>query len=196
MPVVLAQNEKVIRSYDYATFKTLNVAKTSNAARNLTITNKRVIHTESTGGTGTSCINVSEMPVKSAKFVNVYYGQRSLSVFLIWAVIFAIVGVLGFAVIKLTALGLVGLALTVVFALLYKFKKDYALNCNIKADTFIIPAMGFEVKAGNSIFKKFFNRFRKAEKATFINVRVRINKEVAKVMAEELGAVIIEAANE
>ena len=56
--------------------------------------------------------------------------------------------------------------------------------------------MGFEVKAGNSILKKFFNRFRKAEKATFINVRVRINKEVAKVMAEELGAVIIEAANE
>lgn len=204
MSVSLAKNERVIKEYEYANMSVVGIGKKSATTKKLTVTNKRIIHQESTAGIGTERISTTEMPVKDAKYVNAYYGSKSFG-FLLKLGIYVLIFTVGLVYLLLASdtsleggmlalvacLGIIG----VVAIILYFVIKDRSVIFSIRTDTHITPAMQASSKAESLLTKGIFARLRSADRGLTINVKVKVNQKVAKELVEELGAVILEAQN-
>lgn len=199
MSIKLANGEVIVKNYEYGTVNVTGVAKNIGSHRNLIVTNRRVIHQETSLGRGTERISTKEMPVKSANHVSTFYGMKNYPIFLILGIIFAIIAVVMLIAIpggaaKIVSFIVAGI-IAVVFFILYAKKRDYTLTCSIDSEAYISHSLNFSTKSGNSMTKGFFARFRRADNSNVINVKVSVDHDVAKLLAEELGSVIIAAAN-
>ena len=193
MSLILASDEKIIREYEYASMGTLGVGRSSETYKKLIITNKRIVHQEHASGVGMERYSATEMPVDKAKYVDTYYGMKSYTILLIMGIIFALAGLVTLiAGIHAVVLG-VALVFALIFILLYVFKKDYMVCFNIKTDGFVNPVMHASSRAGNSVTRGLRRNLRAADDAMTINIKIRVHKEEAKALAEELGMAILEA---
>ena len=187
MSIKLSKGEQVVRSYDYATVGTTGVAS-QHGVKNLTVTNKRIIHREACSGAGNESMRTSEMPVSAAKYITTNYGKKSYPMLLVIGILIAL---LSFAAFALTlVVGVIGLLVAAIFIIVFCFKKDYTLSCSIDTDTFVSPAFSFDSKSGNSLTKGFFASLKRSEKKTVINIKTKVQKDVAFQMADELGSII------
>lgn len=200
MSVTLAKGERIIRSYDYGKVKKSAALDAAESCSNLTVTNRRIIYSRSAKGMGKSGLSVQEIPVRSAKYVNVSYEVIRYPVALVEAIfcmLFALTFMIAF---KNLASGVYGGVLFAVAAaiclVIYLVKKDCRLNCAITTDGIVSPVMALSTSSGNSMTRKMYKKAAVAASATTFNVAVKVNMDVAKQMAEELGAVIMAAANE
>ena len=91
MSIKLANDEKIVKSYEYAGVSKLGIGNSASTTKTLTVTNKRIIHESVTTGMGTDCVSTQEIPVKSAKYVNVYYGMKSYSILLLMGILFMLI---------------------------------------------------------------------------------------------------------
>ena len=194
MSVQLAKNEKVIRSYDYATAQKGGLASTS-ITKSLVITNKRIIHKEVGTGKNNEFVKSSEMPVTAAKYVNTYYQKLKFPAFLVWGIIFAVIAVALFLAMpeEIKFAGALPLILGVIFILVYVFKKQFMFVCTIDTDTMITPVFGFSTMTRNSKTDSLTAAAKKGNKTT--SIEVEVNNKVAKQMADEIGYIIMSAIN-
>lgn len=200
MSVQLIKDEKILRSYDYASSSARGLGAT-NGAKTLVITNKRIIHKESISGKKTTGTNISEMPVSAAKYVNTSFKITRYPVLFVLGCLFAFLAVVllalggatGGAVALSFGLFLVLLIVAGVCFLVYFLKKTYSFACSIDTDTRIANAFAFSSVSGDSRTKGLFAKFRRANKNFYI--KVKVNPEVAQKMAEEMGCIIAAAAN-
>ena len=154
MSVQLAKDEKILRTYDYATAKKGGLAGAT-VSKTLVVTNKRIIHREVGEGKNNEFLNTSEMPITSAKYVNTYYNKVGFPRFLIQAIVAAIIAVILFIVSAafaedlddaagiVTFFGVLALVFAAIFFFIYIKKKDYKFTCVIDTDTHITPAFSF-----------------------------------------------------
>ena len=200
MSVQLIKDEKILRSYDYASSSARGLGAT-NGAKTLVITNKRIIHKESISGKKTTGSNISEMPVSAAKYVNTSFKITRYPILFVLGCLFAFLAVVMFALNRVqrggvalfTGLSLILLIVAGVCFLVYFLKKTYSFACSIDTDTRITTAFAFSSVSGDSRTKGLFAKFRRANKNFYI--KVKVNPEVAQKMAEELGGIIAAAAN-
>lgn len=197
MSVQLAKNEKVVRSYDYATAQKGGLAATS-ITKSLVVTNKRIIHKEVGTGRNNEFVATSEMPITSAKYVNTYFQKLKFPIFLIWGIIFSLIAVVLFLALPeemedFKAVALLPLTLGIIFILVYVFKKQYTFVCSIDTEAYITPVFGFSTMTRNSKTDKVTKSANKHNKTT--SIEVTVNPEVAKQMADEIGSVIMAAIN-
>lgn len=193
MSIKLAEGEKVLRTYVYGKVKQTGLANSGDSDRTLYVTNQRIIHRVAGQGIGKEHLSVTEMPIKSAKYVNTQYGKRSYPALLIVGIIFVLAGI---AMLTATgALGLLPLLIGIVAIVAYFLKKDYMITCQIFNEGYISTAFYCSSRSGNSLTRGAFGALAKAGDATTINVKVSVNNEVAKLMADELGYVIHAAQN-
>ena len=91
MSIQLSNNEKILRTYDYATAKSRGLAATKRS-KTLIITNKRIIHKEISKGANTTSVNMSEMPIETAKYIRTSFKKTGYPILIVFAVLAAIVG--------------------------------------------------------------------------------------------------------
>lgn len=197
MAIKLCEGEKIVRNYDYARGTTMGIANSSKATSNLTITNRRVIHTTKKGGMGKEQVSVQELPIKYIRTVNSFYGKRSYPFLLVLAVLFFIEGIVLAANIednKALCLILCWL-LTLVCVLVFIFKRDYSYRCRIVANGIIYSGMSMGIASGNSLTRGLFNSLNSLEAGTTIMVKVKVNGPLTQQMASELGAIILDVKN-
>ena len=197
MSIKLANDEKIVKSYEYAGVSKLGVGNSAGTTKKLIVTNKRIIHEAITTGMGTDCVSTQEIPVKSAKYVNVYYGMKSYAALLVMGFVFVLIAL--FSLITSAAGGdmevgaplfLVFFIFGVIFMILWKFVKNYVVTCTILTDSIIMPTMHLSSRAGSTLTRRARGALAAADNTATINVQVKVNKDVAKAMAEELGAVL------
>lgn len=193
MSLILASDEKIIREYEYASVGTIGVGKSSETYKRLIITNKRIVHQEHATGVGMERYSASEMPIEKATYVDTYYGMKSYTALLVLGILFAIAALVVLIAELHIAIVFAALVVAVAFILVYIFKKDYMVTFSIKTDGFINPAMYASSRAGGSLTRGLRRNLRAAESLTTINVKIRVHKEEAKALAEELGMAILEA---
>ena len=199
MSIQLSKNESILRSYDYAASHSVGLGAT-NGSKTLIITNKRIIHRERIDGKKNSGVNTSEMPISAAKYVKTSFKQTRYPILMVIGIILAIVAVALFAVLANVGMGvalipfvIIG-AIAAIFIIVYLKKKTYSFSCSIDTDTRITNAFGFSSVSGDSRTRGIFAKFGKSNNKNFY-IKVKVNSEVAKQMAEELGSVISAAAN-
>lgn len=196
MSVTLAKNEKIIRSYDYAGVKSHSVLDGAASYRNLTITNRRIIQSNHFKGTGKEGLQVSEMPVSSAQYVDVAHKVLRYPIFLVLGILFALIAIFTAISAEEVSSGTVMTAIfSIVCFIIYALKKDCVLLCSIAAEKYVTPVMMLRTSSGNSLTRHVYRKAAGVAAATTINVAVKVDTEVAKQMTEELGAVILAAAN-
>ncbi len=195
MAIQLSKGEKIIRDYDYATV-TSGLIKKTTTNKHLIVTNKRIINRSTSHGIGSENVTNYEMPVESAKYVNVTYGKKSHVLALFLGIVFCVLclfllfngisnesGV--FAIIGII-LGIIGGVCIAVYVL----HKLYSVNLTISTEeriTTVLTTFG----TSNGLLTKLFGA--SGGKRWF--VRTKVDKEVAQNMAEELGCIIKSAAN-
>lgn len=139
------------------------------------------------------------MPIKSAKYVNTFYGMKSYPILIVLGVIFALVALITLFASEGGAAKIIGLivfgAIAALCFIVYARKKDYTLTCSIDSESYVTHVLNFSTKSGNSLTRGLFSFLRKADRSNVINVKVSVNKDVAKQLAEELGSIVTAAAN-
>ena len=210
MSIKLSKNEKIIKSFDYATEGYHKKTSRFDTFKSLIVTNKRVIHEEvceRRAGKGTVIRN--EMPVGDAKYLSTAVNKTSRPGFIVAAVIFALLAVIAFVlpslnVIPEDVMEMIGTYLTIVggmFALIalvcllnYFASRKTLIMCRISSDHAVYPVMGFvslsgEVNTDNDSNKK---KKRKKESDQGKTLEIRVNAAVARELVDELGAVILD----
>ena len=201
MSVQLTKDEKILRSYEYATSNSRGLGATQ-GSKTLVITNKRIIHKETISGRKCSGTNMSEMPISAAKYVNTAFRVTRYPILFVLGCLFVFLAAAMFVLFRFilsqfiripTILCLIPLLIAGICFLVYFLKKTYSFACSIDTDTRITSAFGFATVSGNSRTKDLFDMFRRANKNFYIDIEV--NPEVTRQMAEEMGGIIAAAAN-
>ncbi|MBO5908915.1 MAG: hypothetical protein J6Q67_03930 [Clostridia bacterium] len=194
MSIKLAKDEKIVRTYDYATSSTKGLASSA-SSKTLVITNKRIVHREAGHGSSNEFLNTSEMPLEAAKYVNTFYTKIGFPALLVFGIIFAIIALAGVIAlpedIKMLAVPFFFVA--ALFIVLFFVKKKLSFTCTIDTDTHITPAFSFSSTSGNSATNGVYSKLAKANKVK--SIQINVDYHVAKQMADELGYVIMAAKN-
>lgn len=193
MSLMLASDEKIIREYEYASVGTVGVGHSSETYKKLIITNKRIVHQEHATGVGMERYCSSEMPIEKATYVDTYYGMKSYTALLVLGILFAIAALVVLIAGLHIAIVVAALVVAVAFILIYIFKRDYMVTFSIKTDGFVNPALFASSLSGSSLTRNIRRNLRAAEAMTTINIKIRVHKEEAKLLAQELGTAILEA---
>ena len=192
MSIKLAKDEKIVRTYDYATSTSKGLSG-STSTKTLVVTNKRIIHREAGHGAGNESLNTSEMPVEAAKYINTFFAKVRFPIYLVLALIFALAGVaLTVAIPDVDLQSIIWipfLLMTVLFIVIFIFKKKLTFTCTIDTDTYITPAFTFSSFSGNTATKGLGFKYAKSNKTK--SVKVIVNNHIARQMADELGYVIM-----
>ncbi len=190
MSIQLSKDEKIIKKYDYETV-TQGLIQRNTTEKELIVTNKRIIHCKKSHTLGGESTSNYEIPVNRAQFIDVSYGKRSHTIFLVLGILCALYFLIGLfagiAADSISAMTIISLLLGVGFILLYVFIKQYFVSCLIYGDTRLTPLFatsGQTVGMTNMIFGPIFG----SGKSIFI--RVDVKHDVAQAMVEELGAII------
>ena len=209
MSVQLSQNEKIMKSFDYATEGYHKKTAKFDTFKSLIVTNKRVIHEsvcERRAGKGT--VVRDEMPVADAKYLSTAINKTSRPGFIVAAVIFALLAVVAFVLPSLNVvpedvMEMIGTYLTVVgglFALIavvcilnYFASRKTLIVCRISADHDVYPVMGFRSLSGEVNTNKDDDKKKKKKKDNGKSIEINVNSKVARQLVDELGAVILDA---
>lgn len=179
MSVQLANGETVLKSYDYASVTRLG-AKSQASSNNITVTNRRVIHSRTSKGPGSEAMVVEEIPIEYANNVQVGYSSSRRTSLLVWGI--------------LMICTIVGIIPGIISIVMFFINKKNVFVCAIQSNCMITPVMGISIGSANFATQLYGSK--KADSivsALTFTVDVKVNREVVKAMSEELGATILEA---
>ena len=194
MSIQLAKGETIVRTYDYASVHTQKGFSGSDTYKKLIVTNKRVVYEGACAQRGKERQLRQEMPISEAKYVDTYYGKTSSPIFILLGILAVVAGLIlcvmaaadGGEVVAMMP-GFAVIILGVIFFVLFLKSRRTMLACTISTDHKIIPALTVaEASTGGNNKKK-----RNNNSTTII---VDVNAEVAKQLVDELGSVLLIAA--
>ncbi len=183
MSIQLSKDEIILKDYAYTSIKAGSAVNKVHISKNLIVTNKRVIHREVSNQIGAESVSNEQLFLKNIKSVDTSYGKKSHPLFLVLAILFTLLSSLGLA--SLGAASFIALIPAAIFVIMYIVKKEYVLNCDfgynscnyLSVNTMSMGAMSSKA-----------SRKRKNAK-----IKIIVNKDVAQDIAEEIGAVILDA---
>ncbi len=202
MSIQFSQNETVVRKFDYATLGYRKKSDSYAVARSLIVTNKRVIHQDVCEQFGKDLIVRREMPIEHAKFVDIRLARSSKVALLIWGIVLAVLAAVAYLgtvlrgtlellakVPELVFLGIAAGLGVVALALIigYFGSRRMMLSCTVSTDGVIHPVIANTVADESANPKKVYRA------AKQMQLDIRIDKRVAKEMADGLGAAILDA---
>lgn len=173
----LANNESVLKEYKYSN-KKVGKDVTENT---LTVTNKRII-SESSGKNG---IVRKEIPIKAAEYVTTQFGMSNGS--LIGVILFAIIAVAlmiigGVEEINiLIYIGAVFIVFCILAIIVFFMKRKTSVTVVISG---LYPENNLMNLASSTVTARSMRRKK---------VKIKVNREVAGTMVNEIGALIINA---
>ena len=199
MSVQLAKDEKIVKSFNYATVGSNKNNGKYDTFKNLIVTNKRIIHESVSNKTHNEIILRQEMPVADAKYVKTAMGKVSTPSYLVQAILFAVIAIaaiivstLDFAE-KFFVLFLVLAAPFVVLALVklaaYFASRAKVVSFSIYTDHVVTPVICTAAVEENTNDAQ--NKKSKGEPTLEIQVDVNVAREIA----DGLGAAILDAIN-
>ncbi len=188
MSIQLSNDEKILKSYKYGDATTGNGLNKTGIEKELIVTNKRIIHRTESHGVGRESVSNRDISLKGINSVQVSYGKKSHVGFMLAAMLFMLLGMLCMVTMKILPVAIGCLLLTSVFVMLYAFVKQYTLTCVITSDARVTPVVAIGIQTKTRGFNSVNN-------GSDVVVSIKVKKDVAMAMAEELGAVIRNAAD-
>ena len=199
MALQFAKDEKVIQSFNYANVNYNKKKGQYDTFKNLIITNKRIIHESVSDKTGNEIVLRQEMPVADAKYVNTTMGKVSKPSYLLQAILFAVIAVAAIVLStmefaeKFFVLFLVLAAPFVVLALVklaaYFASRAKIVSFSIYTDHVVTPVICTAAVEANTDDTQ--NKNSKGEPT----LEIQVNADVAREIADGLGAAILDAIN-
>lgn len=200
MSIQFAKDEKVLKSFNYAAVGYNKKKDKYDTFKALTVTNKRIIHEAVRETRGNELILRQEMPVTDAKYIKTAMGKTATPSLLLQAILFAIIAVaaivvsfLDFAekfrfVFWIAAAPFVVLAVVKLVAFFASLSS--VVSFSIYTDHAVTPVMMTAVVEGDQN-NADGAPIKKAKKEP--QLEIRVNADVAREIADELGAVILNA---
>lgn len=199
MALQFAKDEKVIQSFNYANVNYNKKKGQYDTFKNLIITNKRIIHESVSDKTGNEIVLRQEMPVSDAKYIKTTMGKVSNPSYLLQAILFAVIAVAAIVLStmefaeKLFVLFLVLAAPFVVLTLVklaaYFASRAKIVSFSIYTDHVVTPVICTAAVEANTDDTQ--NKKSKGEPT----IEIQVNTEIARKIANELGAAILDAVN-
>ena len=200
MAIQFAKNEKVLKSFNYASVGYNKKKGQFDTFKRLTITNKRIIHETVRETRNDELILRQEMPVTDAKYLKTTMGKTANPKFLVLAIVlgvFALAAVvasfLEFAESFKPVFWIIGatLAIFAIVNLVSYFKSRVtAVTFSIFTDKPVMAAMSTAVADGD------FNQAQEAKQGNKEpTVEIRVSVDDAREIANGLGAAILDAIN-
>ena len=197
MAIQFAKDEKIIKSFNYAAAGYNKKKGTHEAFKNLIVTNKRVIHEAVRETRGNALILRQELPVTDAKYVKTTMGKTSSPKFLVQANIFAfftiasvVVSLFEFAS-KFQFVFWLAAVILGVFAIvkLVEFFKSMStiVSFAIYTDHTVTPVLATAEQDGD------YEKNAEGKKKNSPALEIRVNGDVAREIADGLGAAILDA---
>ena len=197
MSVQLAKDEKVIKSFNYATVGYNKKKGQYDTFKSLIVTNKRIIHESINDKNYNEIILRQEMPVADAKYVKTTMGNVSTPAFLLQALLFAVIAIAAIVVSTMEfaeKFFVLFLVLAAPFAILafvklaaYFASRSKVVSFSIFTDHIVTPVIcTAAVEANNDDAQ---NKKSKSEPT----LEVQVNIDVAREIADGLGAAILDA---
>ncbi len=200
MSVQFAKDEKVIKSFDYATVGYNKRKGQYDTFKSLIVTNKRVIHESVSDKHNNEIILRQEMPVADAKYVKTTMGKTSNPAYLLQALLFAIIAAAAIFVSTLDfaeKFYVAFLVLAAPFAILtfvklaaYFSSRSNIVSFSIFTDHVVTPVI---CTAAVETENKETEGKKNTKKDPALEIRV--NADVAREIADGLGAAILDAIN-
>ncbi len=169
-PNSLMKEEKVLKDWNYAVTK-----GSVTASHNLTITDKRIIVTDSTSYKNGSTVSKQEIKNKDITGLSVSTSNQNFIMNAILSLVFAVlVAILALAVAKMPVL-LIFSAVFLILAVYFFLKGKSSLTLTIYTKNINTEAMGLFANAGLILKRK--NK----------SLKVKVNKEVAEDIVNNIG---------
>ena len=199
MSVKFAQDEKVVKSFNYAATGYNKKKDTYDTFKSLIVTNKRLIHESVCEKRGSEVILRQEMPITDAKYVKTTMGKTSTPKFLLLAILFAVIAVAAVVVSTLefaAKFQFVFWILAAPFAVLaivnlynYFASCSKVVSFSIFTDHVVTPVIySTAIETNND---ETANKKARKEPA----LEIRVNADIAREIADGLGAAILDATN-
>ena len=194
MALVFAKDERVVKSYDYATVSTTKGLSEDREVKSLIITNKRIIHRCSSH----EHIVQSEMPITKATYFECAYQSVRNPGTLFLCILFLVLGVGAFVGMnfiplevipyefmdKMIYLPVALLAISLLFLIVWLVTKKGAINCIFSTDGMVQPVM----QVASNPLVDLLKNFSKKQKG---KVKVVVDAQACAGMVDELGAVLM-----
>ena len=198
MAIQFAKDEKVLKSFNYASVGYKQKKGQFDTFKRLTITNKRIIHEAVRETHNNELILRQEMPVTDAKYIKTTMGQIASIRFLVFAIILAVFAVVSVVLSFLKfaeAFKFVFWILAAAFAVfaivnlvLYFKSRVASVSFSIFADHYLTLAMSTAVADGDYSQAQ---EMKKGKKEPTLEIRVSVDD--ARELADGLGAAILNA---
>ena len=200
MSVKFAKDEKVIKSFDYATVGYNKRKGQYDTFKSLIVTNKRVIHESVNDKRNNEIILRQEMPVADAKYVKTTMGKTSNPAYLLQALLFAIIAAAAVFVSTLDfaeKFYVAFLVLAAPFAVLTFVKLAAYFSSLTKVVSFSIFTDHVVTPVICTAAMEAENKETEGKKNTKKDpsLEIRVNADVAREIADGLGAAILDAIN-
>jgi hypothetical protein len=199
MSIQFAKDEKVIKSFNYATVGYNKKKDQYDTFKNLIVTNKRIIHESVNDKRSNEIILRHEMPVSDAKYVKTTMGKTSNPIYLLQALIFAVIAIAAIVVSTLEfaeKFFVLFLVLAAPFAILaivklaaYFASRSKVVSFSIFTDHVVTPVICTALVEENS--DDASGKKSKSEPT----LEIQVNADVAREIADGLGAAILDAIN-
>ncbi|MBQ7323682.1 MAG: hypothetical protein IJW96_03870 [Clostridia bacterium] len=194
MALVFAKDERVVKSYDYATVSTTKGLSEDREVKSLIITNKRIIHRCSSH----KHIVQSEMPITKATYFECAYQSVRHPGMLFLCILFLLLGAGAFVGMnfipleviptvlmdKMIYLPIALLVISLLFFIIWLVTKKGAINCTFSTDGMKQPVM----QVASNPLVDLLKKFSKKQKG---KVKVVVDAHACAGMVDELGAVLL-----
>ena len=197
MSVQFARDEKVIKSFNYANTGYNKKKGQYDTFKSLIVTNKRVIHESVNDKSYNEIILRQEMPVADAKYVKTTMGKVSNPLYLLQALLFAVIAVAAVVVSTLDfaeKFYVLFLVLAAPFAILtfvklaaYFASRAKIVSFSIYTDHVVTPVISTAAVEANTDDTQ--SKKSKSEPT----LQIQVNADVAREIADGLGAAILDA---
>ena len=197
MSVQFAKDEKVIKSFNYANTGYNKKKGQYDTFKSLIVTNKRVIHESVNDKSYNEIILRQEMPVADAKYVKTTMGKVSNPLYLLQAILFAVIAVAAVVVSTLDfaeKFYVLFLVLAAPFAILtfvklaaYFASRAKIVSFSIYTDHVVTPVISTAAVEANTDDTQ--GKKSKGEPT----LQIQVNADVAREIADGLGAAILDA---
>ena len=203
MSVQLAKDEKVIKSFNYAAVGYNKKKGHHDTFKSLIVTNKRVIHEAVREKRSNELIIRQEMPVADAKYVKTTMGKTCAPELLVQAIVFfaitaiaIVLSTLDFAekfpfVFWILAAPLAILGIIKLVGYFSSFSA--VVSFGIFTDHIITPVMNFAAVENTEANADDDERYGRRNKKKEPTLEIRVNTDVARDIANGLGAAILDA---
>jgi len=200
MSVQFAKDEKIIKSFNYATVGYNRRKGQYDTFKSLIVTNKRIIHESVNDKRCNEIILRQEMPVADAKYVKTTMGKTSNPAYLLQALLFAIIAAAAVFVSTLDfaeKFYVLFLVLAAPFAILTFVKLAAYFSSRAKIVSFSIFTDHVVTPVICTAAVETENKETEGKKNTKKDpsLEIRVNADVAREIADGLGAAILDAIN-